>query len=252
MSFTPPVRSIAGPSFARTATSALPSTSRVTKKCGTVVQLCVVRSAIRRPIELSDSPRVAETPSAGRAAAAAGAETGGAGAAGAALALFAAACTSSATISPSGPDPRRRLTSTPSSFASRRAFGEIGAGPDEATSGAGAGAAVAVGGALSIVRPVCVGAVGGRRLLARLKQPADGLPDRHDVADLRGDAAENPGGLRLDLDDRLVGLDLEEHLALGDLVALVLLPGHQLAGLLGHFEGGHHDAHGHRSAFSRR
>ena len=55
-----------------------------------------------------------------------------------------------------------------------------------------------------------------------------------------------PVGLRLDFDDGLVGLDLEEHLALGDLLALFLLPGHQLAGLLGHLEGGHDDAYGHR------
>ena len=35
--------------------SALASTSRVTKKCGTVVQLCVVRSAMMRPREVGTS-----------------------------------------------------------------------------------------------------------------------------------------------------------------------------------------------------
>src|SRR5260370_40054119 len=39
----------------RAALSAPASTSRVTKKCGTDVQLWVVRSAMRRPIELGTS-----------------------------------------------------------------------------------------------------------------------------------------------------------------------------------------------------
>ena len=46
----------------------LASTSRVTKKCGAVVQLCVVRSAIRRPI----TPGVSILPPAGIAAGAGG------------------------------------------------------------------------------------------------------------------------------------------------------------------------------------
>ena len=47
------------------ATKALASTSRARKKCGTVVQLCVVRSAIRRAIALRDSaqePRALQPP----------------------------------------------------------------------------------------------------------------------------------------------------------------------------------------------
>ncbi len=84
-----------------------------------------------------------------------------------------------------------------------------------------------------------------RRLLARLQQPRDGLPDRHDVADLCRHAAEDALGLRLDFDDGLVGLDLEEQFAFRDLLALFLSPGNQLARFLGHLEGGHDDAYGH-------
>src|SRR5690606_13314551 len=50
-----------------------------------------------------------------------------------------------------------------------------------------------------------------------------------------------------DLDDRLVGLDLEEHLALLDGVAFLLEPRDELAGLLRHLERRHHYAGCHRS-----
>jgi len=53
----------------------------------------------------------------------------------------------------------------------------------------------------------------GRRL-ARLQQPCKGLPHGHDIADLRGDAAENAVARRFDFDDGLVGLDFEQQLAL--------------------------------------
>ena len=54
-----------------------------------------------------------------------------------------------------------------------------------------------------------------------------------------------PSPLRLDLDDRLVGLDLEQHLALLDLLAFLLLPRDELARFLRHLERRHHDADGH-------
>ena len=89
-------------------TNSLQSTSRTTKKCGTLVQLCVVRSAISRATWDS-----ASTP-AGAAATTAPEPF-----------ESAACCTSSLVIVPSGPVPRICAMSTQSSFASRRAFGEI-------------------------------------------------------------------------------------------------------------------------------
>ena len=74
----------------------------------------------------------------------------------------------------------------------------------------------------SVRRPltVCADVDGGRRL-AGLNQPRDRLADRDDVARLCGDAGENAVARSLDFDDRLVGLDLEEHFALADLLAFL-------------------------------
>src|SRR6185312_16256428 len=55
VTFTPCDFSMIGIHRSRVALSAVASTSRVTKKCGTLVQLCVVRSAMMRPIELTAS-----------------------------------------------------------------------------------------------------------------------------------------------------------------------------------------------------
>jgi hypothetical protein len=79
-----------------------------------------------------------------------------------------------------------------------------------------------------------------RNALARLQEPGDRLPDRHNVARLRADTAEDTVGLRLDLNDGLVGLDLEEHLAFLDLLALFLQPRDELARFLRHLERRHH------------
>ena len=133
--------------------------------------------------------------------------------------------------------------STPCSRARRRAFGEIRAPAAETGSGA-------AGRPRPLQRPapspscgrVCAAATFARRLLAWLQQPRDRLADRNDVALLRGDAAKNPVALRLDFDDRLVGLDLEQHLALLDLLAFLLLPRNQLARFLRHLERRHHHA----------
>src|SRR6202166_4141360 len=102
------VRSMSPTIFSRYALSAVASISRVTKKWGTVVQLWVVRSAMRRPRVVGTS----------RFADFAGAE---------ALEAMgvAAAWISEARISPLGPEPRRPARSTPNSLARRRAFGEI-------------------------------------------------------------------------------------------------------------------------------
>ena len=150
---------------------------------------------------------------------------------------------SSARISPPGPDPRSVAMSTPCSRARRRAFGEILAPAAETGSGAaGAAAAAAAAGAESILRPVCAARNVGRRLLAWLQEPRDRLADGNDVALFCGDAAKNPVALRFDLDHRLVGLDLEQHLALLDLISLLLLPRDQLARFLRHLERRHHHA----------
>ena len=54
-------------------------------------------------------------------------------------------------------------------------------------------------------------------------------PDRDDVALLREDARHAPGGGRRDLDRRLVGLDLDERVVLGDLLAFADEPAGDLA-----------------------
>lgn len=85
--------------------SALASTSRTTKKCGTLVQLCVVFSAMSRAVVLNEGPMAAV--------------------AGLACVFCKAAVTSDARISPPGPDPRKLERCTPCSAARRRAFGDI-------------------------------------------------------------------------------------------------------------------------------
>ena len=88
----------------------LASTSRTKKKCGTVVQLSVVRSAVSRATwpGLSSPGAAARVMEAGTTAL-----------------ESANFCTSSAVIAPSGPVPGTIAKSTPNSFARRRAFGEI-------------------------------------------------------------------------------------------------------------------------------
>src|SRR5688572_10720558 len=139
-----------GMSIARDAFSAEASRSRATKKCGTVVQLCVVRSAMMRPIVeiASAGPEGAMLAGVGLpAVAAAAAEVGAIGLApvgamllvGATLLVVgadvAARSTSSASTSPLAPEPLTPLISTPCSRASRRAFGDDLAPATEATAG---------------------------------------------------------------------------------------------------------------------
>ena len=64
------------------------------------------------------------------------------------------------------------------------------------------------------------------RLCAVLADHDEDRPDRDDLALLDEDLRDLAGGRRRDLDRRLVGLDLDERLVLGDLVAL----GHEPAG----------------------
>ena len=68
------------------------------------------------------------------------------------------------------------------------------------------------------------------------------------VAGLGGDVGQHPGGRRLDLHRRLVGLNLHQRLALGDRLALPLQPGEEPACLLVHAQGGHQDVSRQRCA----
>ena len=63
-------------------------------------------------------------------------------------------------------------------------------------------------------------------------------------------ALRSPAARRgLDLDDRLVGLDLEEHVAFLDLLPFLLQPFEQRTGLLRHAEGRHDHVGGHGSDY---
>ena len=115
---TPAVLSADALNFSRASTNGAASISRTTKKCGTVVQLCVVRSAIKRATELNGLSSDA---------------------AGSSFELDSAkARMSDARISPSAPVPRARAISTLCSRARRLAFGEIFALPDCGSEGVGA------------------------------------------------------------------------------------------------------------------
>ena len=91
---------------------------------------------------------------------------------------------------------------------------------------------------------------GRRRLgeaLAGGEEHGDRLADRHVVAVGRPDPGERPVGRRFDLDGHLVGLDLEQRLALRDRVAFRLEPAQHLARLLRHPERRHDHVGGHQS-----
>src|SRR5215510_7739948 len=99
---------MSGISRSRVAFNAVASTSRDTKKCGTLVQLCVVRSAMMRPMDVTGPPAAGwggraaagRVDGAGRVAAAGGVDA--AEDVGEAEAAFRM---SSARTSPPGPDP---------------------------------------------------------------------------------------------------------------------------------------------------
>ena len=79
----------------------------------------------------------------------------------------------------------------------------------------------------------------------------DRLADGDDVARLRGHLAQDAGSRRLDLDGRLVGLDLEERVALPDRIAGRPEPLQDLAGVLRQLEGRHDDAGRHQAPLQR-
>ena len=184
--------------------------SRTRKKCGTVVQLCVVRSAIRRAMALS-------------AAGACG------GLREARLRLRGALRHLRRVIVPSGPVPRTLLRSTPCSSAMRRALGEIfgvhlgGRRPVRADAaadgpcGRACSVMVRAAGAASASRPAA------SRPAPRSRRssgpPAPPSPSRclH--------AGQNAVGRSLDLQHDLIGFDFEQRLALGDGFAFLLQPG---------------------------
>src|SRR5207247_2249627 len=77
--------------------------------------------------------------------------------------------------------------------------------------------------------------------LARRDDHRDGLPYRHHVALPRRHVAQHARSRRLDLDGDLVGLDLDDRLALLHRLARRLEPAQDLAGLLRQLERGHDD-----------
>ena len=212
--------------------------SRVTKKCGTVVQLCVVRSAMMRPSELGTSmlPDFFS------------AHSDAAGAGGGRLHIRGENLSARA-----GAAHRREIDA--------EFFGETaGLGRDFALSRRAALTRWPLrrrdAGGLSLrVRSSSCGRRGrfafGRRLFAGRDDPRDRLSDRNIGALGRLDSRENAVGGRFHFDDRFVGFDFEERLALGDAVAFLLPPGEELAGFLRHLEGGHDNAEGHSRLLGR-
>ena len=165
-----------------------------------------------------------------------------------------ACSTSSSRIAPPGPVPFTFDRSTPRSAARRRALGEAAARPrDGPRPHCLPGAAVCgPGGTVSAARGRADRAPGGEpadspgaRIIAIAWPTATSSPS---AAVTRGQRA---GRRRLDLDRRLVGLDLHQRLALGDLLTLPLQPADELAGLLGHAESRHDDVSRDRLSPSR-
>src|SRR5581483_1515793 len=205
-----------------------------------VVQLCAVRCAISRPTVPSSSTFVAAAWSAVPAAELP------ADVVAAAPEPLAACMTSSARISPPGPEPRRRVTSTPCSRARRRALGEMRTSEEAVAPGAlaAAVAAVAAEGALSL-RPGLRRRRGYGCGFARGEQPGNRLADRDDGAFMGRDCGENAVAGRFDFDDGFIGFDFQQWLAFGHLLAFPFAPGDDFACLLGHLQRGHYDADGH-------
>ncbi len=202
--------------------SAVASISRVRKKCGTVVQLCVVRSAMSRPMDDSFSSAPAAALLRRRMAPAARCQRSGVGSP-------AAARMSAARISPSGPEPRNVAMSTLCSLARRRALGEMRTRAGGHRGGAEAVAAFADC-AETPKRKTPRGARRRRRFRERFarrggfagrEQPGDRLADGNHVAGLRRHAAENAVGEGFDFDDGFVRLDLEQNFAFGDAIRLL-------------------------------
>ena len=64
----------------------------------------------------------------------------------------------------------------------------------------------------------------GGKIFAGEKNPGDRLAHRYDVAFARFDTSENAAGRRFNLNDSLVGFDVEQRLALRDGFALLFSP----------------------------
>jgi hypothetical protein len=86
--------------------------------------------------------------------------------------------------------------------------------------------------------------------LTRLQNPANNLADRHGHADHTVYALDNPVGGRVDLHRRLVGLDLEHDLALGDGVAVLDIPVRDLAFAHVHVDARQYQFHRHAQALT--
>src|SRR6516162_1673320 len=175
-----------------------------------------------------------------------------------------AASTSRAMTRPCGPEPSTRARSMPASFASRRASGDektrlVRASPIPSPSprraaGACVACAAARGASLGLAAGGGAGAgraeaatpveAGGGRLdvLPLLRQHGDERLDRHVLRALRHhDLGERALVDRLVFHRCLVGLDLGDHVAGLDLVALLLEPLGEVALLHGRRQRGHQD-----------
>ena len=221
--------------------SAVASNSRVTKKCGTVVQLCVVRSAMSRPIELSFSSPAAVGEAAVRMARRA------------ALALRRSAAR---------PECRRRefrrrgrsraawrcRCCSPwrgGALSEKCAPGAIGRRRSRSGFRSLRGGRRRSGRRARGVRSRLRGGVARGNALAGAEQPRNGVAHGDHVAGLRFHAAENAVRLGFDFDHGLVRLDFEQDFAFGDGFSFFFAPGDELAGVLRHFECGHDDADSH-------
>jgi hypothetical protein len=85
----------------------------------------------------------------------------------------------------------------------------------------------------------------GRRLFARHDDPGNRLAHGYHVALVRLYSGKNSFRRGFNLDDRFVGFNFEQGLALGDGITFFFSPGEKLPVFLCHFQGGHYDIVGH-------
>src|SRR5882757_7414798 len=90
-----------------------------------------------------------------------------------------------------------------------------------------------------------------RRLLARRHQPRNRLPNRNHRSHIRRNSRQNPIARSFHFHHRFVRLNLKQRLALADALAFFLAPRQQLAVFLRHFQRRHHHTNRHSFSGSR-
>ena len=80
---------------------------------------------------------------------------------------------------------------------------------------------------------------------AGLHNPRDRLANGDDVSYARPDSGENSASWRFDLNDGLVGFNVQQGLTLRDAFAFFFSPCQKFSRFLSHLESGHDDAMGH-------